>query len=55
MFEVNVKNVTEEEGREGEGGRDQLWFGVLIYKGKKVLKKCPPNKQKNPPQQKTNK
>ena len=33
MFEVDVKNVTEEEGRGGEGrrgGGDQLGFGVLI-------------------------
>ena len=30
MFEVDVKNVTEEEGR--RGGGDQLGFGVLIYK-----------------------
>ena len=30
MFEVDVKNVTEE--RRGGGGRgDQLGFGVLIY------------------------
>ena len=28
MFEVNVKNVTEE--RRGGGGGDQLGFGVLI-------------------------
>ena len=32
MFEVNVKNVTEEKGRERKGRRewDQLGFGVLI-------------------------
>ena len=36
MFEVDVKNVTEErrgggtEGRRGGGGGDQLGFGVLI-------------------------
>ena len=32
MFEVDVKNVTEEEGRGGGGGGggDQLGFGVLI-------------------------
>ena len=29
MFEVDVKNVTEEE-EEGRGGGDQLRFGVLI-------------------------
>ena len=30
MFEVDVKNVMEKEGR--EGGKDQLGFGVLILK-----------------------
>ena len=29
MFEVDVKNVTEEEEEEGRGGGDQLGFGVL--------------------------
>ena len=29
MFEVDVKNMTEE--RRGGGGGDQLGFGVLIY------------------------
>ena len=30
MFEVDVKNVTEEEGRGRRGGGDQLGFGVLM-------------------------
>ena len=30
MFEVDVKNMTEEEEGRGGGG-DQLGFGVLIY------------------------
>ena len=35
MFEVDVKNITEEEGRR-EGEEDQLGFGALIRKLKKL-------------------
>ena len=38
MFEVDVKNVTEER-RGGGGGGDQLGFGVLIIFKKTKTKK----------------
>ena len=42
MFKVDVKNVTEKEGR---GGKDQLRFGVLIWFLFTVLQESGKNKK----------